>query len=431
MASELTTIADPKAWLRALFDRALGAVRADLVVPPHLPPPPKGRTIVVGAGKAAAEMAAAVEANWDGPLEGLVVVPYGHATTTRRIAVAEAGHPVPDIAGVNAAQTIIHLVSRLTRDDLVLALISGGGSSLLTLPATGLSLAHKQEVTRRLLASGAPISAVNTVRKHLSAIKGGRLAAAAYPARVVTLGVSDVPGNDPSLIASGPTVPDPTTGADALEIIAHYDIDVRREVHRVLGSPAGITLGAHDPRLAASEFRFVATPRMALEAAAAAAREAAIEPVNLGDEIEGAARDVAADMAETARRAVVGGGPASPPCVLISGGETTVSVAGEGHGGRNTEFALALALALGGARGIHAISCDTDGIDGASGAAGAYVGPDTLSRARDRGLDAAAHLVDNDSGRFFETLGDAIVTGPTRTNVNDFRAILIPGREDR
>ena len=423
-------LADPRALLRRLFEAALSAADPAKVVPPNLPQPPKGRTLVVGAGKAAAAMAAAVEAHWPGPLSGLVVTRYGHGLPLKRIEVVEAGHPVPDAAGSRAAQQILEMVRGLSADDLVLCLISGGGSALLTLPAPGISLEDKRAVTRALLTSGATISEMNCLRKHLSAIKGGRLGAAAAPARVVSLAISDVPGDDPAVIASGPTVPDPTTFAEARAILAKYGIEPPASVAARLAAGRDETPKPGDPRLAATEYRLIATPQAALEAAAAAARAAGIIPVVLSDAIEGEAKDVALVHAGIARQAVVGrlvvGDRAlEPPLVLLSGGETTVTVRGRGRGGRNAEFLLALTVALNGAAGIYAIACDTDGIDGSEDNAGAITGPDSVTRAPQAHVNLKAKLAENDAYGAFEALGDLVVTGPTRTNVNDFRAILI------
>jgi glycerate 2-kinase len=412
---------DPAIFLRALFDPAVAAASPELCVPPHLPQPPKGRTIVIGAGKAAAGMAQAVEDRWAGPVTGLVVTRYGHGVSTRFIEVVEAGHPMPDEAGTRAAERIIGLVRGLTEDDLVLALISGGGSALLSLPAPGVTLADKQAVNKALLKSGAPISEINCVRKHLSAIKGGRLALAAQPARVVSLIISDVPGDDPATVASGPTVPDATSLADARAILKKYGIAVPPRVAAHLDNPGSETPKAGDLRFANVENRIIATAQGSLKAAAAVARQAGITPVLLGDAIEGEARTVAAEQARLALSQTA-------PRVLISGGETSVTVRGKGRGGRNAEYLLALAIALDGHAGIHAIACDTDGIDGTEDNAGALLTPDSLARAKALGLDAQAMLDDNDGYEFFAALGDLVVTGPTRTNVNDFRAILVlPG----
>ena len=416
----------PRELLRSLFDAAVEAAQPAVCLPPHLPEPPAhGRTLVVGAGKASAAMARAVEDHWPGPLSGLVITRYGHAVPCHRIEVVEAAHPVPDEAGRAGAARILDLVRGLTADDLVLCLISGGGSALLSLPAPGVSLADKQAVNRALLKSGATIAEMNCLRKHLSAIKGGRLAAAAAPARVVSLLISDVPGDDPSSIASGPTVPDPTTLADALAIIAKYAIAAPASVMARLGAADDETPKPGDPRLATAETVIVASPQASLEAAARVAAEAGVAAHILSDRIEGEARDVALVHAAIARQVASRHQPFRPPAVLLSGGETTVTVRGRGRGGRNAEFLLALALALGGAAGIHAIACDTDGIDGTEDNAGALAGPDSLARAAALGLSARASLADNDGYGLFEALGDLVVTGPTLTNVNDFRAILI------
>lgn len=414
--------------LTAMFEAAIASAQAEVCVPPHLPLPPKGRTVVVGAGKAAAAMARAVEDHWDGPLNGLVVTRRGHGVPTRRIEVVEAAHPVPDAAGQLAAARILELAQGLQPDDLLLCLISGGASALLALPATGLSLEDKRAVNRGLLKSGATISEMNCVRKHLSAIKGGRLAIAAAPAPVVTLLISDVPGDDPAVIGSGPTVADPTTSAEALAILDSYNIDVPEAVRAHLRSPAAETPKPDDPRLANSRTITVARPQGALEAAAALAREDGITPVILGDAIEGEAREVGAVQAGMALLAARQGQPAPPPVVLLSGGETTVTVRGSGRGGRNAEYLLGLALALDGAPHIYAFAGDTDGIDGTEDNAGAILAPDSLARARAQGLDPYSMLAENNAYGFFAALDDLIVTGPTRTNVNDFRAILVlPG----
>ena len=383
---------DPRALLRSLFDAAVAAADPARIVPQHLPESPKGRTIVVGAGKAAAAMAAAVETHWRGPLQGLVVARVGHRAPTKRIRVIEAGHPNPDIAGMAAAAEILSLVRGLTSDDLVLALISGGGSALLSLPAGEVTLADKQAITRALLKSGARIDEMNAVRKHLSAIKGGRLAIAAAPARVVTLIISDVPGDDLSVIASGPTVADITTLADAREVLARYRIDLPPRIAAHLADPLNETPKPGDPRLAKVENRLIATPRGSLLAAAAKAREAGYAPLVLGDAIEGEARECAIVHAGIALSAARHGEPVVAPCVLLSGGETTVTIRGQGRGGRNSEFALSLAIALDGRDGVFALAADTDGIDGFEAAAGAMVTPDTLARARALGLDARARL---------------------------------------
>ena len=412
----------PRALLRALFDTAVAAVDPARCVPPALPEPPAGCTVVVGAGKAAAAMARAVEEHWAGPLSGLVVTRYGHAVTTRVIEVIEAAHPVPDDAGRAAAGRILDAVRDLGADDLVLCLISGGGSALLTLPAEDVGLADKRALNRQLLRAGATIGEINCVRKHLSAIKGGRLAAAAAPARVVALAISDVPGDDPSIIASGPTVADPSTFSDALAVLDKYGIET--PLRGFLEAADDETPKPGDPRLACAETRLIARPLDALDAAIAAAEAAGYTPQVLGDSLEGEARDAAAAHAELVRQAVAAGRPAA----IISGGEFTVTIKGAGRGGPNAEYALALAIALDGLAGVDAIACDTDGIDGSEDNAGAMIDPDTLARAAALGLDPAARLADNDAYGFFDALGDLVVSGPTLTNVNDFRCILVdPG----
>ena len=408
-----------------MFDAAVAAAAPDRCVARYLPPPPRGRTIVIGAGKAGGSMAKAVEDHWPGPLDGLVVTRYGHKVPTSRIEVVEAAHPVPDQAGRDAAERILRMVRGLKADDLVICLISGGGSSLLALPANGLTLADKQAVNKALLRSGATITEMNCVRKHLSAIKGGRLAAACAPAQVVTLMISDVPGDDPSVIASGPTVGDPTSCADALAVLDKYAITEPKSAYEYIHSGVDETPKPGDPRLANAQTLMIATPQASLEAAAAVAREAGITPLILGDAIEGEARDVALVHAGIARQVATHGQPAPMPCVLLSGGETTVTVRGSGRGGRNAEFLLALAVALDGHPRIHAIACDTDGVDGTEDNAGALLAPDTLARATSMGLKAKEFLANNDGYSFFAKIGDLLVTGPTLTNVNDFRAILI------
>ena len=420
---------DPRSLLRAMFDAAVGAADPERCVTAHLPPEPDGRMVVVGAGKAAASMARAVERQWRGALSGLVVTRYGHGVPCRRIEVVEAAHPVPDAAGLAAAARILEMVSGLTAGDLVLCLLSGGGSALLSLPAPGLKLADKQAATTRLIASGATIAEINSVRKHLSAIKGGRLAVAAAPARVVTLLISDVPGDDPAVIASGPTVADATTFADALAVMDKYGLEEPAAVVDHLRSGVEETPKPGDRRLAGSRAVLIATARDALAAAAAVARKAGVSPVILGDAVEGEAREVARAHARLARAAAHRGEPAKPPCVLVSGGETTVTLTHTGgRGGPNCEYLLALALALDGEAGVHALACDTDGIDGSEDNAGAIIAPDSLARAEASGLDARASLAGHDSYGFFAALGDLVVTGATRTNVNDFRAILVAGK---
>lgn len=416
---------EEKVFLRALFDAAVAAALPGRVVPPHLPKPPKGGTIVLGAGKASAAMAKAVEDNWEGPLSGLVVTRYGHAVPCRKIEIVEAAHPVPDAKGQDAARRILDLAKSAGPDDLILCLISGGGSALLALPAEGLTLADKQAVNRALLACGATIAEMNTVRKHLSAIKGGRLAAAAYPARVVSLLISDVPGDDPATIASGPTVADASTFAEARAVLARYGIDPPPAVAAHLAEAADETPKPGDPRLANGEAIMVASPLASLAAAANRARAAGIAPLILGDAIEGEARDVGRAMAATALFVRDKRVPIAPPAVLLSGGETTVTVKGKGRGGRNGEFLAGLAQGLAGAPGIFALAADTDGIDGSEDDAGAFVAPDTIARAAALGMDLATALAGNDTYSVFAALGDLVVTGPTLTNVNDFRAILV------
>ncbi|MEZ5668192.1 MAG: glycerate kinase [Alphaproteobacteria bacterium] len=429
-------MADPAVLLRRMFDAAVAAADPMRCVPPQLPPRPRGRTIVLGAGKASAVMAQAVEAAWPAdpahPLEGLVVTRYGHGAPCDRIEIVEAAHPVPDDAGLAAAGRILALARDAGPDDLVLCLISGGGSALLTRPAAGIGFADKQALNKALLDSGAAIGEINTVRKHVSAIKGGRLAAAAAPARVLTLAISDVPGDDPAVIASGPTVPDPTTLEDARDVLAKYGIDPPAAIGAALVDPANESPKPDDPAFARAETRIVATPALALAAAADVARAAGVAPWVLSDVIEGEARETARVLAALAR-GVAGGvgperGPLAPPCVLLSGGETTVTVGrgtGESRGGRNSEFALALMLALAGAQGVHALAADTDGIDGTGPHAGAVVAPDGLARLAAAGLDARALLAAHLSHDAFAALDALVVTGPTRTNVNDFRALLI------
>jgi len=417
-----------RALLRRMFEAAVASAAAEVAVPPHLPPPPAGRTVVVGAGKAAAAMARAVEAHWPAarPLSGLVVTRYGHGVgPLARIEVVEASHPVPDAAGQAAAARILDLVHGLGPDDLVLCLISGGGSALLSLPPPEIELADKQAVNRALLRSGAGIHDMNCVRKHLSAIKGGRLAAAAAPAQVISLVISDVPGDDPSVIASGPTVPDASTLADARAVLERFGILPPPSVQARLADPAAETPKPGDAAFARTLTRIVATPQASLEAAAEIARAAGVQPLILGDAIEGEAAEVGRVMGGIARQVVLHHQPAAPPCVVISGGETTVTVRGHGRGGRNVEFLLALAIELNGLPEVYALAADTDGVDGAEEIAGAIIAPDTLARAAAIGVSAKARLRDNDGHGFFAALDDQVITGPTLTNVNDFRAILI------
>ncbi|MBS1228067.1 MAG: glycerate kinase [Proteobacteria bacterium] len=419
---------DARELLKKMFNAAVAAAQPELCIPPNLPDPPRGRLIVIGAGKASAAMARAVENCWQGaPLEGLVVTRYGYAVACKAIEIVEAAHPVPDAAGYEAAARILKLVSGLTADDLVLCLISGGGSALLPLPAAGLSLKDKQEINRALLKSGATISEMNCVRRHLSAIKGGRLAAACYPARLVNLIISDVPGDDPVDIASGPSVPDASTCAEALAILRRYEISAPRHVLEVLESGQAESIKPGDPRLPTIETKLIATPQMALEAAAEIARQNGFASHILGDSIEGEARDVGKVLAGIALQVAKRQQPFAPPCVLLSGGETTVTVRGNGRGGRNVEFLLSLAIALQGASGVHAIAGDTDGVDGQDEIAGAFLTPETLARAWAQGISPTDSLERNDGHGFFAALGDSLLTGPTLTNVNDFRAIVIAG----
>ena len=419
---------EPRLLLRQMFDAAIASAQPALCIPPHLPEAPRGRLIVIGAGKASAAMARAVEDHWRGPLSGLVVTRYGYAVPCRHIEIVEAAHPVPDAAGWHAATRILALVRNLSADDLVLCLISGGGSALLPLPLPGLTLEDEQAVNRALLKCGASIGEMNCIRRHLSAIKGGRLAAACHPARVLTLAISDVPGDGFPDIASGPTVPDPTSIADALAIAARYGIDLPAAVRELWHRGEGESVKPGDARLARSSTRLIAAPQMALEAAAAVARAAGVTPHILSDAVEGEARDVGRALAAIALQTAERSQPFAAPCVLLSGGETTVTVRGIGRGGRNVEFLLSLAIALQGHARIYALAGDTDGVDGQEEIAGAISGPDTLARAWMMGLNAADRLRDNDAHSFFQALGDSVITGPTLTNVNDFRAIVIAAR---
>lgn len=429
---------DPRGFLAHLYQAAVTRALPLANMGAHLPPPPKGRTVVLGAGKAGGSMAQALEALWpaDASLEGLVVTRYGHIPPRPeglkpRIEVVEAAHPVPDAAGLRAAERILALTEGLTEDDLVLCLISGGGSALLTLPAEGLTLEDKQRINKQLLESGAHIGEMNCVRKHLSRIKGGRLAAACAPARVFTLTISDVPGDDPAVIASGPTVPDASTCADALAILDRYRIEVPAAVRAQLEAGTLETPKPDDAVFAGQEVRLIATPQQSLEAAAEAARAAGLSAHILSDEIEGESREVGKVHGALARAVALRGQPFARPCVILSGGETTVTIrprpAGspKGRGGRAGEFCLGLAGALAGQPNVWALAADTDGIDGVEDNAGARVAPDTLARAEAAGLKLAEHLDRNDAYGYFDALGDLVVTGPTHTNVNDFRALLI------
>ena len=420
-----------RALLRQLFDAAVASAQPAVCVPRHVPTPDEvgaGRLVVIGAGKASAAMAQAVEAHWQGDpakLEGLVVTRYGYEQPCQQIEIVQAAHPVPDAAGLQAAQRLMQTVQGLKPEDWVLCLISGGGSALLPLPLPGLTLEDKQNLNRALLASGATLGEMNTVRRHLSAIKGGRLGVACSPARVRTLLLSDVPGDDPRDIASGPTVADPTTCADALAILKRYGVQAPAAVMHILESGAGESIKPGDARLDGHEVRMVAAPQMALQAAAEVARAAGVTPYVLGDDLEGEARDVGKVLAALARQAARHGEPFGKPCVLLSGGETTVTVRGQGRGGRNVECALSCAIALAGEAGVYGLMGDTDGVDGMEEIAGAVLTPDTLVRARAMGINPLMALDSNDAHSLFEALGDSVVTGPTRTNVNDFRALLV------
>ena len=421
---------DPEVLLKEMFESAVARASPERTLAKYLPPKPRGRAIIVGAGKAAAAMAIAVETHWGelgekGGLEGLVVTRYGHALDTRWVEVVEAAHPVPDEAGVTAAHRILELVTDLNADDLVLCLLSGGGSALLTLPAPGISLDEKRRLTEELLRCGATIGEINCVRKHLSAVKGGRLAAAAFPAQVVTLAISDVPGDHPATIASGPTVPDPTTLSEAKQVLEKYGIQPSPGIIRHLDRVEGESPKSGDALLRNTSMRIIVTPQDALEAAANVAKAAGVTPIILSDSMEGESRDVAKVQASIALQVAKKAQPWPAPCVLLSGGETTVTMRGTGAGGPNSEFLLALMLVLGGAPNIYALACDTDGIDGSKDNAGAFIVPESFNRSVESGLDAAAYLADNDAFSFFSAIGGLIFTEPTHTNVNDFRAILI------
>lgn len=417
---------NPRQFLQDLFGVAVAAADPRQVLGRFLPEDTQRKAIVIGAGKAAASMARALEDQWRGPLRGLVVTRYAHTLACERIEVVEAAHPVPDDMGEKAAGRMLHLVSDLSPEDLVICLLSGGGSALLSLPAQGISLTDKQNINRALLKSGAAISDMNCVRKHLSAIKGGRLAAACQPAALITFAISDVPGDDPAVIASGPTVPDPTTSADALQILMRHLIDIPPHIRKWLEAPASETVKPGDFTFQRCQFKMIASPHSALQAAATVAREAGLNVLVLGDNIEGESREVAKMHAAMACYAATHGGePVKPPAVILSGGETTVTVKGGGRGGCDTEFLLSLAVSLRGFPNIYALAADTDGIDGSEDNAGAMLSPDSWSRALSKGLSATDMLENNDSYGFFQALDDLLVTGPTLTNVNDFRAILI------
>lgn len=410
--------------LLEMFDAAVDAASAEKNVPAHLPEKPAGRTVVIGAGKAAASMAKSVESRWDGPISGCVVTRYEHGVECQSITVVEASHPVPDEAGQKAARQILQEVANLNEDDLVICVVSGGGSSLLALPAPGISLEDKQAINKSLLRSGASIAEMNCVRKHLSEIKGGRLAAACAPATLITLIISDVPGDDPAVVASGPTVPDPTTLANAIEILDRYAIEIPDNVRQHLRNPESETPKAGDKIFKRSTTRVIATCQQSLNAAAEVAEQCGYTALILGD-LEGESREVAKVHAGIARQIVKHSQPATTPCVIVSGGETTVTVRGNGRGGRNAEFALSLAIDLQSTVGIYAIACDTDGIDGTENNAGCLVTPDSLHAADEAGLSPEDLLQNNDGYGFFDAIGDLVITGPTLTNVNDFRAVLI------
>lgn len=408
-----------------MFAAAVNAAQPQHCMQAYLPPKPKGRTIVVGAGKASAAMAQCLEQNWNGQLTGLIVTRYGHAVPCNQIEIVEAAHPVPDGKGADAAARMLDLVVNLTKDDLVIALMSGGASALLPLPVNGVTLEEKRDLNRALLKSGVPIAEMNCVRKHLSRIKGGRLAAAAYPARVVSLIISDVPGDDLAAVGSGPTVSDPTTFADALTIIQNYKLAVAPSILKHLIEARDETPKPGDHRLNRATAHCIASPQQSLMAAALLAKSAGYSALILGDAIEGEARELGIIMAGIAQQARRFDQPAKPPLAIISGGETGVTIRGNGVGGRNVEYLLSLALKLNGASGIHAIAADTDGVDGAAEIAGAFIDPTTLARAKAQGVDPVAALNNNDAHNFFRMLNNQIITGPTLTNVNDFRVILI------
>lgn len=416
---------DPRSLLTSIFNAAVAAADPERTIRDHLPAKPKGRTIVIGAGKGSARMAAAFEKAWDGPIEGLVVTRYGYGAKCERIEIIEAAHPVPDAAGLEAARRLLAKVQGLTADDLVVALISGGGSSLLPSPAGSLTLADEIAVNEALLASGAPITAMNAIRKHVSTIKGGRLAAAAWPARVVSLVVSDIPGDNPALVASGPTVPDAGSRQDALASIAAYGMKLPACVMAHINSPSADAPRADDPRFVRNEVHLIASAGVSLEAAAAEANRQGIEAVILSDSIEGEAREVGGVHAAIAREVTTRNRPFRKPVLILSGGETTVTLRAKGKGGRNSEFLLAFAIGISGAQGIHALAADTDGIDGSQDNAGAFADGSTVSRMRAVGVDAKAMLAGNDAWTAFDAVGDLFVPGPTGTNVNDLRAILI------
>lgn len=421
---------DPSKLLRQALDAAIASAQADRCIPDYLPAPVKGRTLVIGAGKASASMARVLEKHWQGDLSGLVLTQYGYAVPCEQIEIIEAAHPVPDQAGMDAAQRMLELVGDLQADDQVICLISGGGSSLLALPAPGISLQQKQSINQALLKSGASISEMNCVRRHLSAVKGGRLAAACHPAKVVTLLISDVPGDEPVNIASGPSVGDPSSCADALVIIDRYQIKLPDHIHQALLSGELESIKPEDARLKDTSSHLIATPQKALLAAADAIHQFGLKAHILSDRIEGESRDVGRTLAAIALQTSIYAQPFHPPCVILSGGETTVTVKGNGKGGRNVECLLSMAIALQGHAGIYALAADTDGVDGREPIAGAIITPDTLKRARNININPLQALDRNDGHGFFQALDDSIVTGPTQTNVNDFRMMLVLGNTD-
>jgi len=417
---------DPKSFLTSIFEAAVAAADPEKTIRAHLPAKPKGRTIVIGAGKGSAQMAAAFEKAWDGPIEGLVVTRYGYAAPCERIEIVEAAHPVPDESGLKVAGRLMDKVSGLTEDDLVVALMSGGGSALLPAPAPGLTFADEVAVNEALLASGAPISVMNTIRKHVSTIKGGRLAAAAYPAKVVSLVVSDIPGDDPAMVASGPTIAGEGSRADALNFVAVYGMKLPDAVMAHLNSPEADAPLVDDPRFARNEVKLIASAAVSLEAAVAEAKRQGIEAVILSDSIEGEAREVGSVHAAIAREVATRDRPFKKPVLLLSGGETTVTIRSKGgKGGRNSEFLLSFAIGIDGVEGIHALAADTDGIDGSENNAGAFADGSSVMRMRAASFDAKAKLAGNDAWKAFDAVGDLFVPGPTGTNVNDLRAILV------
>ncbi len=412
-------------FLRLLFQEAVSAAKPENFISKNLPQPTNGKTVVVGCGKAAATMAACLEKEWVGDLSGVVVTMYGHTVPTKHIIVREAGHPVPDENGLAAAKEILNLASSLKKNDLMIFLVSGGGSALLPLPPKGISLDEKRGVNTQLLRSGADIFEMNNVRKHLSGIKGGRLAIAAYPAKVVTLALSDIPGDDPAIIASGPTVPDLSTSLDAIQILNKYQIKVSRNIMRHLKSNSSETPKPDDPKFTGNEIKVIATPQKSLDAAADFSKKESISPIILSNQICGESREVALVHGAIAKQIQKYNQPISPPCVILSGGETTVTLKGNGRGGRNLEFLLSLAIYLDGNPRIWALAADTDGIDGTESNAGAILKPNLLEIANVKGLNAKQMLQENDAYSFFSQVNSLIITGPTMTNVNDFRAILV------